>query len=269
MAINQIDIKKLFSRSAGQCNMCKRNVIEDEVVIGEMAHIIAKSSNGPRGNENTPRNDTYDNLILLCSIDHKKVDSQPLNYPEHWLRDIKSKHEADITARLNRNRDYEQDLNSLNILFQYIPFLDLIGMVMDLPHKLSINFEISDHFYNFRKGNPQAYPFWDKELTRLWEVFLSDAEVIENFILSNICGNKLYSFAQFDVNSTCYNTYVGDDNGIFVVMNKRFLSDEQIGVVEQAVRPLVQRFIYSHAELLKYIRFQFKDIKWQRCTQTL
>ncbi|CAM4280626.1 HNH endonuclease signature motif containing protein [Vibrio neonatus] len=262
MAISQADIKKLFSRSAGQCNICKRNVIEDEVVIGEMAHIIAKSPKGPRGNENTPKNDTYDNLILLCSIDHKKVDSRPSDYSEHRLREIKSKHEADITTRLNRNRDYEQDLNSLNVLFEFIPFLELRGMAMDLPYKLSSDFDISDVFFNFRKGNPQAYPFWNKELTRLWETFLSNAVEIENFTLSNICGDKFYPFGKFGTDYTCYNTYVSDYNGNFVVMNKRFLSYEQIGLVEQTVSPLVQSFIYSHTALVDYIRFQFKDIKW-------
>ncbi|PSU19935.1 hypothetical protein CTM97_18530 [Photobacterium phosphoreum] len=262
MAINQMDIKKLFSYSAGQCNICKRNVIEDDVVIGEMAHIIAKSPKGPRGNGNTPRNDTYDNLILLCSIDHKKVDSRPSDYPEHCLRKIKSKHEADITARLNRNREYEQDLSSLNVLFEFIPFLNLREMAMDLPHKLSLDFDIPDVSFNFRKGNPQAYPFWDKKLTRLWETFLLDAEVIENFTLSNICGDKFYAFGEFRTDYTCYNTYVGDDQGNFVVINKRFLSHEQIDLVEQTMTPLVQNFIYSHRELVNYIRFQFKDIKW-------
>lgn len=262
MAINQTDIKKLFSRSAGQCNMCKRDVIEDEVVIGEMAHIIAKSSKGPRGDENTPRNDTYDNLILLCSIDHKKVDSLPLQYTEDWLRHTKSEHEADIAARINRTREYEHDLQSLNILFEFIPFLDLRGMAMDLPRKLSLRFDISEVFYNFRKGNPHAYPFWDKKLTKLWESFLLDANNIENFTLSNICGNEFYPLGEFGSDSICYNTYVGEDNGLFIVMNKRFLSEEQIGLVEQTVNPLVQNFINSHAELVDYIRYQFKEIKW-------
>ena len=117
MAINQTDIKKLFSRSAGQCNICKRNVIEDEVIIGEMAHIIAKSPIGPRGDENTPQNNTYDNLILLCANDHKKVDSQPCDYSAHRLHEIKSSHEADIKRCLCRTKEYEQDLDSLNILF--------------------------------------------------------------------------------------------------------------------------------------------------------
>lgn len=262
MAINQTDLKKLFSRSAGQCNICKRNVIEDDVVIGEMAHIIAKSPKGPRGNENTPRNDTYDNLILLCSIDHKKVDSRPSDYPEHWLRDIKSRHEADITARIDRSREYELDLNSLNVLFEFIPFLELRRIAMDLPHKLSFDFNISEAFFYFRKENPQAYPFWDKELSRLWKQFLSDAEDIENFILSNICGDKFYAFGEFRSGYICYNTYVSDGNGKFVVMNKKFLTFEQIGLVEQTVSPLLQSFIYSHTALVDYIRYQFKDIKW-------
>jgi len=107
-----------------------------------MAHIIAKSSKGPRGDENQPRNDTYDNLILLCLIDHKKVDLQAMEYSVDWLRETKAKHEADIAERLNRSKEYEQDLGSLNALFEFIPFLALRGMAMELPYKLSLDFKI-------------------------------------------------------------------------------------------------------------------------------
>lgn len=56
-----------------------------------MAHIIAKSENGPRGN-NLPEDNTYDNLILLCPNHHKTVDKNPLEYPpEEKLKQIKKR----------------------------------------------------------------------------------------------------------------------------------------------------------------------------------
>jgi len=262
MAIKQTDIKKLFSRSAGQCNICKLDVAEGDVVIGQMAHMIAKSPRGPRGNENTHRNDLYDNLILLCPNHHIEVDSRPSAYPEHRLREIKSKHEADIAARLNRSQEYEQDLNSLNTLFKFIPFLRLGSLAMELPDKLSSDFEISETFNNFRKSNPQAYPFRDKELTRLWGSFISDADEIKKFTLSNVHGDKLYPFGEPRDKDGYHNVYVGDDNGRFIVMNKRFLQGKQRGLVEDTAHQLVQTFIYSHKELVDYILDHFKDIKW-------
>jgi len=262
VAINDVDIKKLFGLSAGQCNICKRSVIEGEVVVGEMAHIIAKSSKGPRGDGNNPRNDTYDNLILLCSIDHKKIDSRPMDYSVQCLLEIKAKHETDIADRLNRNNEYEQDLSSLNALFEFIPFLALRGMVMGLPYKLSLRFEISEPFNNFRKGNPQSHPFWNNELTQLWDSFLFSTNKLDSFIFSSICGEKIYSYGEFGSDCRNYDIYVGDDIGHFMFMNKRYLSQEQIGLVEQEVSPLVQNFIDHHTVLVQYIRYKFKDIKW-------
>ena len=262
MAINQMDLKKLFSLSAGKCNICNRSVIEDDVVIGEMAHIIAKSSNGPRGDKNNPRNDSYYNLILLCSIDHKKVDSRPQDYPKDYLLSIKSQHEADIAMRLNKSKEYEQDLNSLNTLFRYIPFNRLRGMAMELPHKLSLKFKVFEVFDNFRRGNPQLYPFWDKELTRLWETFLLASNGLENFIISNICKNRIYPFGNFSDDCLCFDAYLSDDSGQYMTMNKRNLTGDQVAVVEDNVNPLVQNFIYSHTELVNYIRYNFTDIKW-------
>lgn len=262
MSINQIDLKKLFSLSAGQCNICKRNVIEDEVVIGEMAHIIAKSPTGPRGDINRVQDNSYDNLILLCSIDHKKVDSRPSNFPTEYLKSIKEQHEADIARRLNRTSEYDEDLRSLNLLFKYIPFLSLRGMVMNLPHKLSMEFEVVEVFENFLKGNPHSYPFWDNELTQLWKDFIFATDELDSFMGSDISGNQFYAFGRsFDV-SNRVNIYVGDDYGRFIVMNKRFLTSEQIGLIEDKITPLVQSFIYSHTELVSYIRYNFRDIRW-------
>jgi len=262
VTINQIDLKKLFSLSAGQCNICKRNVIEDDVVIGEMAHIIAKSPTGPRGDRNRAQDNSYDNLILLCSIDHKKVDSRPSDYPTDYLKSVKEQHEKDIARRLNRTSEYEQDLRSLNLLFKYIPFLSLRGMVLNLPYKLSMEFEVIEYFENFQKDNPHSYPFWDKELTRLWDSFIFATDELDCFMNSNISGNKLYPFGEFSGDLNCFNIYVGNDNGRFIVMNKRFLTSGQIELIERRITPLVQSFIYSHTELVTYIRYNFRDIRW-------
>lgn len=46
---------------------------DDPSVFGQEAHIISEAATGPRHAE-LPAYDVYDNLILLCSKDHKRVD---------------------------------------------------------------------------------------------------------------------------------------------------------------------------------------------------
>src|SRR6185312_13137244 len=64
--------------------------------VGEMAHIIAKSPDGPRGVAGGGA-DAYENLILLCPTCHRKIDKAPEGeYPVELLCAWKSEHESAI-----------------------------------------------------------------------------------------------------------------------------------------------------------------------------
>jgi predicted house-cleaning noncanonical NTP pyrophosphatase (MazG superfamily) len=58
------------------------------VVLGKVAHIVAHSDNGPRGDPMLPARDRdrYDNLILFCGQHHDVVDGQPNTYTTQDLR---------------------------------------------------------------------------------------------------------------------------------------------------------------------------------------
>ncbi len=72
-----------------------------ESVTGEEAHIIGRSRSGPRGGQSyVGDRDSYDNLLLLCSVHHKIVDDQPLIYPPIRLRKIKAEHEEWVKRSL-------------------------------------------------------------------------------------------------------------------------------------------------------------------------
>jgi hypothetical protein len=61
-----------------------------------MAHVIAQSPGGPRGN-NSGGTNTYDNLILLCPTCHRDVDKAPPGlFPLELLYSWKKKHEERI-----------------------------------------------------------------------------------------------------------------------------------------------------------------------------
>jgi hypothetical protein len=87
------------------CAMCRAELTEVEgpsgLVLGEEAHIIAQSEAGPRGRSGDRSDiDGFHNLILLCAVDHKRVDGHPERYTVAWLTGKKSEHEAWAAAKL-------------------------------------------------------------------------------------------------------------------------------------------------------------------------
>jgi len=64
--------------------------------VGEMAHVIAQSPAGPRGNS-AGGADTYDNLILLCPTCHREIDKAPAGlFPGALFHSWKKQHEERI-----------------------------------------------------------------------------------------------------------------------------------------------------------------------------
>jgi hypothetical protein len=102
MSISEKDIKKLWGLAAGRCSWpgcddeCVRFLgIADSTIIGEMAHIIARSPMGPRGAD-LGGSDSYENLILLCPTHHTLVDKAPEHFPAETLLAWKKAHERDV-----------------------------------------------------------------------------------------------------------------------------------------------------------------------------
>jgi hypothetical protein len=87
--------------------MCRSELVAPETphseksVIGEECHIIAQSRRGPRGQrEGQVKLHEYENLILLCRNDHKRVDDQRETFTEEYLTQLKSRHEAWVASAL-------------------------------------------------------------------------------------------------------------------------------------------------------------------------
>ena len=103
MAITLRTRKILWIKAGGRCSMCRVLLVteatdsDDPSVFGEEAHIVAKAQNGPRAGKLIDV-DSYDNLILLCSMDHKRVDDQVACYTVGRLKAIKQKHEEWIST---------------------------------------------------------------------------------------------------------------------------------------------------------------------------
>jgi hypothetical protein len=92
-------LRELYIFSGNMCAMpdCKDVLIdEDGTWVGEVAHIYAASDGGPRANSSLSSEDrrNVENLILLCSKCHKRIDRDVEQYPAEKLFQIKEEHEG-------------------------------------------------------------------------------------------------------------------------------------------------------------------------------
>ncbi|MBF0155227.1 MAG: HNH endonuclease [Magnetococcales bacterium] len=108
--LSPAEIKKLYGRSGNRCAFagCRRLLVleateaDSTKQIGERAHIVGHSDDGPRGDPDFPRDqlDTYENSILLCPACHAQVDAHPNTYTVDNLRTIKTDHERWVKSTL-------------------------------------------------------------------------------------------------------------------------------------------------------------------------
>lgn len=108
MAITDKARKILWARSGNRCAICWRELVsestevDDETIIGEECHIVAREVNGPRGNSPLPidERDKPANLILLCRNHHKEIDDQLNTFTVKVLNKIKVGHETWVREKL-------------------------------------------------------------------------------------------------------------------------------------------------------------------------
>src|SRR6266446_8867343 len=106
MSVSLPELKALLLKSGNRCAFpgCgsvlfqSGDDIESVVNRSEIAHIVAQSPDGPRGQYPLPmeERDNESNLILLCETHHHLIDSKPQYYTVERLRQIKEDHEARI-----------------------------------------------------------------------------------------------------------------------------------------------------------------------------
>ena len=108
MSISDKTRKVLWGRSGNRCVICKRELVidstfqDDESVVGEECHIVSPKENGPRYDPSYPgeKIDTYENIMLLCRVDHKMADDQVEAFTTDILRQMKANHEIWVTTKL-------------------------------------------------------------------------------------------------------------------------------------------------------------------------
>lgn len=102
---SQLTVHMLCAIAAGRCEFagCNEYVFSDSLTLSKfnnsnVAHIVASSPNGPRGDEKRSYelSDKLENLMLLCPTHHKLIDDNEKDYPENKLINMKKDHEKRI-----------------------------------------------------------------------------------------------------------------------------------------------------------------------------
>lgn len=124
--------KAVFGRAGNRCAFgdCSELLIVDDqgstTVVGELAHIVAKSVQGPRGHLDVDPEDRESpaNYIALCRKHHKVIDSNPLVYSVPVLRAMKEARERPFTKSdptLPATREVSETLHSTMLWVQALP----------------------------------------------------------------------------------------------------------------------------------------------------
>lgn len=146
-------MEQLFARSGNQCAFpgCTNKFYLDDVYVGQKCHVEATSEGGPRYNVKRIEDGTVDdesNLILLCPIHHKVVDSCPETFTPAALKDMKNKHEAEVARRMSGKEDgLEEFYTKLTLIFQKCNFDEMfLEQSFDTPFP-EVYFEYLDNGY--------------------------------------------------------------------------------------------------------------------------
>lgn len=128
--------------AAGTCAICRNRLtlpfpsLNDIHFLGEVAHIVAEKTDGPRGTSmlSPSERNQESNLLLLCIAHHKMVDDDPATYPVEELRKIKKHHLNWVRMALKFERPWRTKLHNLHYI--NVPRLNMLaataGVSLDL-----------------------------------------------------------------------------------------------------------------------------------------
>jgi hypothetical protein len=109
MAISDRVKRQLWASSAGVCQNpgCRDDLFKsflDGAItsIDELAHVIARTADGPRGSSHLSlaERDEFANIVVLCPSCHTLVDKAPQQFPPPMLLDWKRRHAEAIKRSL-------------------------------------------------------------------------------------------------------------------------------------------------------------------------
>lgn len=263
MAIQAAEIKKLYGLAAGRCSICQVNLFENNVHIGEMAHVIAKSKNGARGTEDlTADIHSYENLILLCANHHTEVDQNPDQYTVEKLHSIKKGHENNIASLLLINqKKRKEDISFINLFVRFCQFTYIPVFVQSLPFSVHIGLStISENFKAAKLSNPHLYPLRDLALGRLFDSFISSCENLWGIVSGYV--KYKHSIGSCEYDRTCQIFSQADAAGNIYMKEvvRDVLTEEEYNNLLEAIITLKNSLILAYEALISFIRVNYPEI---------
>ena len=195
MGISLKNHKLLWGSSGNKCafDTCRIDLIEDETetddesIIGDEAHIVARSQDGPRGESDLTLEDRnkYANLILVCRKHHKIIDDQHKFYTVEKLKSYKKTHETWVKNSL------KPDNEKNNIDLTYAKYIDEIVKRIDIENYLAwTSYTISNSTISyFNLKELEKLPsyiisrFWPNEYIDLEDSIFNLKNIINDFTM--------------------------------------------------------------------------------------
>ncbi len=251
MSISNPELKKLYGLSAGRCNICKKGLFENEVHVGQMAHVIGKSVNGPRGGETLKCDrDSYENLILLCANHHIEVDQNTKAYPVNRLLEIKRAHEYSVAAQFEHPKERLRDIDFIKLFMEFVPFTRLQSLTYNLPTSINLDFCLAgDMFQALTIDNPHLYPLNDPDLDHKFNKFIRAYYSLWDVISghSEVDGRHQSNFSQADERMN-------------IRMEKIHLPYEAVSSLIDSIGKLNSDFVAAYLELTDFLRRDYKEV---------
>lgn len=251
MSISNPEIKKLYGLAAGRCSMCGKNLFDNDVHIGEMAHIIARRKKGARGHEDLDSGiNSYENLILLCANHHSEVDQKPNYYTVERLQSIKAAHEKSVASSFDSPKDRKNDVSYLNYFLRFVPFTQLRFFVDRLPGSVDLNLcAVGDTFEACLVDNPHLYPLNDGELQSHFEKFIESYDSLWGVIsgYTKVDNRDQANFSQ------------ADDRG-YLHMEKRYIPYNLTVALVKEVEGEKNEFLKAYLDLIDFLKKNYREV---------
>ena len=182
---NELTKMMLIANAGGRCQFsgCNKQLFIDSITMKELnntniAHIVASSSDGPRGDENSSEelSNKLENLMLMCQEHHKLIDERHTEYTVEKLQEMKKVQEEEVKKLLDEMHYPETKVvifespikNKLQVKVDFKKACEAIReskKKSDSRYPLTINLECEEYDYN-------SDEFWksiEKKLKRIFD----------------------------------------------------------------------------------------------------
>lgn len=245
-------ISMLFGLAAGRCSMCKTEIVQRDVKIGEMAHIIAKRKGGARGDLPMVGNiNGYENLILLCPNHHTEVDNNEGSFAPERLHQIKNEHEAYVRQVFaHQSEGRVMDVGGLKVFMRFVPFTQMISLIDSLPERFNQKlFYVAETFTNFAKDNIQCRPFSDQSLERYYLNFWQSINMLVDYEQHAVINNKNVYTPGYLLDADSNTSY----------LSRELDTNERKQAIRE-VKQLLRNLAGSYSPLLNYLRSTYPEV---------